>query len=547
MSLKARWVGEVPEETARVARAAYPKGNPYIQMRDEMGTIYEDEQFEDLFPERGQPAESPWRLALVTAMQFAEGLTDRQAADAVRGRIDWKYALGLELTDAGFDFSVLSEFRTRLIAGKAEEKLLETLLSQVKARGLVKGGGKQRTDSTHVLAAIGSLNRVELVAETLRSALEGLAILAPEWLKAQVEPDWFDRYGQRMQDYRLPKDEQERQAIAETIGRDGTQLLTAIYSETAPGALRMHPAVKILRQIWVQQYYQEDGQVHWRQKGNQPPLGQIISSPYDPEARYSTKRETAWVGYKVHLTETCDADGPNLITQVETTLAAASDISAMDDIYTDLSDKNLLPTEHIVDTAYVSSDWLVKCPTDYGVDLLGPVHPDTSWQAQAGLGFDISHFVVDWERHCASCPMGKTSIRWLSHRGRNGNPVIKVDFDPADCRICSSRSLCTRSKSGARNLSILPKDQHLALQAARQRQLSDDFKERYALRAGVEGTISQSAYARDMRRARYRGLAKTHLQNIATAVAINLARLLAWLSGYPRAQSRQSHFAALAP
>jgi transposase len=517
-----------------------------MQMRDELGTIYEDEQFADLFPERGQPAESPWRLGLVTVMQFAEGLTDRQAADAVRGRIDWKYALGLELTDAGFDFSVLSEFRARMIAGEAEERLLETLLSQLKARGLVKGGGKQRTDSTHVLAAIGSLNRVELVAETLRSALEGLAILAPEWLKAQVGPEWFDRYGKRMQDYRLPKDEQERQAIAETMGRDGNHLLSAIYSESAPGELRMHPAVEILRQIWVQQYYQENGQVHWRQKGNQPPPGQIISSPYDTEARYSTKRDTSWVGYKVHLTETCDADSPNWITQVETTLAAASDISVMDDIYTDLPNKDLLPVEHIVDTAYVSADWLVKCSMDYGVDLLGPVHPDTSWQAQSGQGFDISHFVIDWERHSATCPLGKTSVLWVPHRGRNGNPVIKVDFDPADCRICPSRPLCTRSQSAGRNLSVLPKDQHLALQAARQRQLSEDFKKRYALRAGVEGTISQSAYARDMRQTRYRGLAKTHFQNVATAVAINLARVLAWLSGYPRAQSRQSHFAALA-
>jgi len=546
MSLQPRWVGEVPEETARVARAAYPKGNPYMQMRDELGTIYEDEQFADLFPERGQPAESPWRLGLVTVMQFAEGLTDRQAADAVRGRIDWKYALGLELTDAGFDFSVLSEFRARMIAGGAEERLLEMLLNQIKARGLVKGGGKQRTDSTHVLAAIGSLNRVELVAETLRSALEGLAILAPEWLKAQVSPEWFDRYGKRMQEYHLPKEEQERQVIAETIGRDGIQLLSAIYSEAAPGELRRHPAVEVLRQIWVQQYYQENGQVHWRQKGNQPPPGQIISSPYDPEAHYRTKRATAWVGYKVHLTETCDADSPNLITQVKTTLAAASDISVMDAIYTDLSDKDLLPAEHIVDTAYVSSDWLVKCPMDYGIDLLGPAHPDISWQAQAGQGFDVAHFVIDWEHHCASCPMGKTSVLWLPHRDRHGNPVIRVDFASADCRSCSSRPLCTRSKSAGRSLSILPKDQQLALQAARQRQLSEDFKKRYALRAGVEGTISQSAYARDMRRTRYRGLAKTHFQNVATAVAINLARVLAWLSGVPRAQSRQSHFAALA-
>jgi transposase len=546
MSLHPRWIGPVPEETERVARAAFPKGNMYMRMRDELGTIYEDEQFEGLFSGRGQPAESPWRLALVTVMQYAEGLTDRQAADAVRGRLDWKYALGLELTDAGFDFSVLSEFRGRLVAGQAEQLLLETMLSQFKARGLLKARGKQRTDSTHVVAAIGSLNRVELVAEALRHALESLATVAPEWLKEQVNPDWFDRYGERMRDYRLPKEEPERQAMAETIGRDGAHLLSAIYHETELIWLRQIPAVDTLRQVWVQQYYQENGQIHWRLSGNVPPSGRMISSPYDTQARYSTKRDTAWVGYKAHLTETCNEDGPNLITHVDTTLSTDSDISIMENLYTDLSRKELLPAEHIVDTAYVGSDWLVASQQNYGVDLLGPVHPDTTWQAQAGQGFDIAHFDIDWQHQCATCPMGKTSTQWTPHRGRNGNPVIKIHFRPDDCSVCSARQLCTRSKTGGRNLSVLPKDQYLALQAARQRQQTQNFKDRYALRAGIEGTISQSAFALNLRRARYRGLAKVHLQNVVTATAINLTRIIAWLIGSPRSCTRPSHFAALA-
>src|SRR5947209_6762225 len=123
MSLKPQTISPVPEETARVARAAYPKGNVYMYMRDELGTIYEDTSFAHLFPNNGQPAEAPWRLALVTIIQFAEGLSDRQAADAVRGRIDVKYALGLDLSDPGFDASVLSEFRTRLIEGEASQGL----------------------------------------------------------------------------------------------------------------------------------------------------------------------------------------------------------------------------------------------------------------------------------------------------------------------------------------------------------------------------------------------------------------------------------------
>ena len=180
MSLQPGPVPPVPETTAYVARAAFPDGNPYLRsVRDSLGTFYDDERFADLFPDRGQPAETPWRLALVTVLQFAEGLSDRQAADAVRGRIDWKYALGLELTDPGFDFSVLCEFRARLVAGGAERLLLEAMLETCKAHGLVKARTKQRTDSTHVLAAIRTLNRLELVGETLRAALNSLATVAP--------------------------------------------------------------------------------------------------------------------------------------------------------------------------------------------------------------------------------------------------------------------------------------------------------------------------------------------------------------------------------
>jgi transposase len=182
MSLQPQPIGPVPAETARVAQAAFPKGNVYMQMRDALGTVYDDAGFAALFATRGRPAEAPWRLALVTVMQFAEGLSDRQAADAVRGRIDWKYALGLELSDPGFDFSVLSEFRRRLIEGAAEHLLLDKLLTACRTRGLLRARGRQRTDSTHVLGALRVVNRLEAVAETLRSALNAIAVVAPEWL-----------------------------------------------------------------------------------------------------------------------------------------------------------------------------------------------------------------------------------------------------------------------------------------------------------------------------------------------------------------------------
>ena len=243
MSMHPQPITPVPEDTARVAHAAFPKGNMYMKIRDELGTIYQDEQFAPLFPTRGQPAEAPWRLALVCVFQFIEGLSDRQTADAVRSRIDWKYVLGLELTDPGFDFSVLSEFRARLIAGGLEQLLLDTMLVQFKQRGWLKERGAQRTDSTHVLAAVRVLNRLETVGETLRAALNALAAAAPDWLLKQVEPEWFERYGRQVEEYRLPKGQTARQSYAATVGADGSRLLSAVYSSEAPAWLREIPAV----------------------------------------------------------------------------------------------------------------------------------------------------------------------------------------------------------------------------------------------------------------------------------------------------------------
>jgi transposase len=235
MSLRPRVCFVIPDETIRVARAAFPKGNLYMRRYDELGALFADRHFADLFPTCGQPAESPARLALVLIMQFAENVTDRQAADAVRARIDWQYALGLELTDPGFDFSLLSEFRSRVLSQGAEQRIRDLMLNQFNAAGLLKVRGRQRTDSTHILAAIRTLNRLELVGRTLHHALNALAELAPDWLQSQITPDWFDRYSRQIDEYRLPKSEPDRRALAETSGRDGLHLLARLeQDEHAP-------------------------------------------------------------------------------------------------------------------------------------------------------------------------------------------------------------------------------------------------------------------------------------------------------------------------
>ena len=363
MSLQPQEIPPIPEETARVARAILPQGNRYLLLRDELGTIYSDEMFAALYPSLGQPAEQPWRLALVTVMQFMENYTDRQAAEAVRTRIDWKYVLSLELTDLGFDFSVLSEFRTRLVESEQGERLLSALLEECQERGYIRARGKQRSDSTHVLAAIRTINRLECAGETLRAALNSLAVVAPDWLRAQVPVEWYERYGSRVEEYHLPKEASKRQALAEQIGLDGSYLLEAIRDASAPAWLREVPAVEVLRRVWVQQFLIEDGQVRWRANENIAPASILISSPYDPQAHLSVKRSTVWTGYKVHVTETCDEELPHLLIHVETTPATTQDMQMTPQIHQALADKHLLPREHLLDTGYVDGEHLVSRKT----------------------------------------------------------------------------------------------------------------------------------------------------------------------------------------
>lgn len=546
MSLQVRPKTSVPAETIRIAQAAFPGGNPYLTLRQELGVIYTDDSFSALFAHRGRPAEAPGCLAMVTILQFAEGLSDRQAADALRGRIDWKYLLGLDLTDPGFDFSVLSEFRGRLVAGGLEEQLLNQLLTCFKARGLLKKRGRQRTDSTHVLAAVRSLNRLECVSETLRYTLNALSEVAPQWVQDRVPVEWYERYKARFEHYRLPKSQAERLAFCLTVGMDGHDLLEAVYALDCPETIRLDPAVEVLRQVWVQQYYIQDGKVHFRDAQDLPPGERLIRSPYDLEARFSCKRQTEWTGYKVHLTETCDEDQPHLIVHVATTPSTLPDGKMTDGIHEALAKKDLLPREHLLDSAYLDAQHIVQSQAEHQIELVGPVLGNSSWQARQPEGFDVSCFAIDWEEKKVTCPQGNLSRIWSESHDAFDNPVLHVQFSKTDCQACSCREKCTRGK-GPRTLHLRSQAQHDALQKARQKQTSSEFQQRYKTRAGIEGTLSQGTRAFGMRRTRYLGLAKTHLQQLLTAVAINLARYVAWVRQTPRAKTRTSMFASLAP
>jgi transposase len=546
MSLKPQQEFNVPDETRRVAQAAFPRGCACLRISDVLGCVYQDKQFESLFARRGQPAEAPGRLALATVLQFMEGFSDRQAADAVRARIDWKYALGLELTDSGFDHTVLSEFRSRLVQGKLELTLLDVLLTRVQTLGLLKQRGKQRTDSTHVLAAVRTMNRLERVGETLRAALNCIAVVAPEWLRSVSDPEWFKRYGSRVENFTLPKTDAAREKLAAIIGADGRRLLHVIQESDMRVQLAELSAVVVFERVWKEQFVEDDdGLLRFRDVKKMPPPASLVTSPYDTEARYSTKRGDSWVGYKVHLTESCDMDAPRLITNVETTPATTPDDNMVEVVHQSLQCRSLLPSEHLVDKGYTDAHVLVASQRDHGVEIIGPVAQDPSWQSRDKAGFDKSAFVIDWEAKVVTCPTGKQSISWLPNTYPANGTAFEARFARRDCTPCPSRSQCTRSKREPRIIGLQTREYHEALQTMRTRQTTEEFRKSYAARAGIESTHAQAIRRSGLRRTRYRGLSKTHLQHVITAVAINLLRIASWANGTPVAKTRCSHFAAL--
>ena len=424
-----------------------------------------------------------------------------------------------------------------------------------------------------MLAAVRDLNRLELVGETLRAALNAIAVAAPDWLRGIAPPDWHERYDRRVEDIRLPEAGSKRDAHAVQVGADGFVLLDALDGADAPPDARALPEVAVLRRVWARHFERIEAAggsggtgvgARLRPVQGRGP-GDRVESPYDSDARFRSKRDTSWTGYMVHLTETCDdreaiprreasaepmPDMPRLVVNTDTTPANVHEAPRTGPIHDALAAKGLAPSEHLVDSAYVSADHLIAAGTQHGIDLVGPGRQNLGWQSRSGgEAFTSADFTVAWERKVTRCPEGKESTSWTNcakHRGPGS--ASHVQFRAADCRACTSRARCTRarSKHQGRALALLPRSEHEALAAARTREGTADGKRLYAQRNGVEGTLSQAVRAFGLRRARYRGLAKTSLQHRATAAALNLDRIAAWFAGRPLATTRTSRFAALA-
>ena len=374
------------------------------------------------------------------------------------------------------------------------------------------------------------------VAQTIVYVLHVLSEVAPDWIRTHVPVEWVERDGQRLAEERLPKEEQERTQYANQVGADGWMLLDALQAPCAPDWMKTLPAVTTLRTMWEQQFEAREQGGQWR-KEPALPATELITSPYDLDARNGKKRSTLWTGYKVHVTQTCDEDAPQLITAVQTTAAPLSDEGSISAIHADLAEKELLPDQHLVDSGYVTIAHLVQRQSDYEVDLLGPMLK-THWY-QAETGYDLSHFSIDWQTETVTCPQGRINSSWTPIQ-REGKSLIQVRFSQTDCKGCSARISCTGTTR--RTLTLPSKEQMQALLAARERERTSAFKETYRHRAGSEGTHSQGVRTIGLRRSRYIGLRKTHLAHVAVAAAMNMVQLNHWLRGETPEPTRISPF-----
>lgn len=528
MSLKPEPVRHMPPEIAEL-RDLIPEGSVYRLVGDVLFAEHNDADYADLYPAEGQPGVSPVLLAFVTVFQFLEKLSDRAAANALRVRLDWKYALHLPLNYAGFNFSVLSEFRDRVIEHGAEARLFDSVLVQLREMGLLKRRGRQRTDSLAILTKVRDLTRLERLVETVRLALRALLAADEKWVRMTVPPTWEDIYGQPCVHEKLTQ--AERDALGERVGPDGQWLLERVQAEQTPEQLRDLPEVKVLATVWQQQFRMVEGELVAQEPG--PYDGKTrIDTPHDPEARYSAKRGQGWVGYKLQATETDDEEMPHLLTDIAVTSSVETDYEALEAIQKRLEERDVLPAEQLGDKGYITEDNLANS-AKRGIDLIGPVKKESWVQARNRGGITLDQFELDLENLTAVCPAGQKATIGTSKGKR-----LVFRFPKAVCAACPLRAQCCTGKGG-RNLSV--GRNYPVLKAARARQETEEFKALYRQhRGGIEGCLSALVRGQGIRVGRYIGTTKIHLQALFTGAAVNLQRAARWLAGERPQAQRQS-------
>jgi transposase len=512
VTLHRRDLAERPADIAAVGQKLLPPTNPYRVIGDHLADILDDAHFADLYDPTGRAALSPSLLALVRLFQFMETIPDREAAEQVVVRLDWKYALHLPLEDTGFDFSCLCYFRRRLLEHAQERLVFEQILGQIQALGFIKKRGQQRTDALAVLGAVRQLSALETVTETLRLAVRALIQAAPDWVARELPASFVQASAHSRADDRLSA--QERAAALQQVGQDGVWLLERLEA-TAPAAARALEALQVLCTVWEQRYERVEGRVRVRAKTVD--CTALIVTPHDPGVRAGEKRGQKWRGDKVHVTETAEAERPNFLTDVTTANATSGDREAVPQMRAHLHERAVGPAEQYVDSGYVSGPQLAQSQAA-GSELVGPPLADTSPNQ-----FKIAAFAIDRDARQAICPQGHPAVKWSERTERDSSRAVNIQFAAATCAACPLRAPCTSGQSG-RSLHL---SEHYELLAARRIEAQTEaFRERMRARPAIEATLSELVRRHGLRRHRYRGEAERHLENLLKGAACNLKRLV---------------------
>lgn len=517
MTMHGRDLSEMPPDTAAVGQRVMRADNPCRVIGDALADVLSDEQFSEMYQPTGREAVSPSMLAMVTLFQFQEQVPDREAAEMVAVRLDWKYALHLPLDYTGFDFSILCDFRRRILEHGKEALVFEAILEKVKALGFIKKRGKARTDSIAVIGAVRALSILETVSETLRVAVRAIEKADPTWAGREVPASFREQYARMRPEYRLSKE--EREAALRQTGRDGFWLLDRIEA-SAPKEVREAEAVKVMQAVWEQRYDRVEGKVTTRE--GTADCTELIVTPHDPGVRAGEKRGKKWHGEKAHVTETAEAGKVNFITDVTTAGASSGDGEALPRIREGLARRDLSPPEQYVDAGYVSGKQMTESRAA-GTVLMGPPLPDTSPN-----GFKIRDFEIDRAARRAACPGGQKSVRWSERTDRDGSKAANIQFGASACAVCPLRDGCT-SGQGGRSLHL--SEHYETLEERRAEATTQEFARKMRARPAIESTLSELVRGYGLRRHRYRGDGKRHLENLLKAASCNLRRLVRALLG----------------
>lgn len=474
-------------------------------IKEEIADRIKDSDFEDMYKDGGRPPISPRLLVLVLLMQFIEGLSDRAALQNLKFRLDWKIAFGLTVDFIGFHPTVLTYFRDRLLANSKASYAFDQILKCLTEQGLVKSGGKQRIDSTHVIAAVRELTRIDLLHETLRLFcvdLEGYTdCLAGETLTIQ------SKYVDKVSTYRTTDNDKKDLIRQAGIAMRGLIEWTKSYSDKSIEELT---SFKVLKTVYEQNFIDNgDSQM--------PDLIKIstgkghICNPHDPDAEYGNKGKKTWVGYKAQVAETVGQE-QNFITHIDIENATDFDGSCVEGIIDDLEKIGIEPSELYGDTHY-NTTGNIEALKEKSIDLKGPVPQATKEKSEKDVGF-----TVDTEAKKVICPNGMESKNFrIEPSGRIGS-----SFPKEVCLICDRRHICEPNPRG-KIYNQRPENETLA---ERRKKMQDEaYQKDLHHRNGIEGTISGLVRGQKLRRLRYKGKQKGQLQVKMTGAAANVRRL----------------------